>query len=44
MYEDNNEYFLVEIHENKVILKVKRKGWGDVWSLPLKLIKETDNG
>ncbi len=44
IYEDSNEYFLVELYENEVTLKVKREGWSDTWSLPLKLIKETDNG
>jgi len=41
MYHDKeeNEYFLVEVYENKVTLKVKRDGWGDIWSLPLEQVK-----
>jgi hypothetical protein len=42
IYQDNNEYFLIEIWENKVTLKVKRDGWSDIWSLPLQLIKENE--
>lgn len=39
VYEDGNEYFLIEVYEGKVTLKVKRHGWSDTWSLPLKQIK-----
>jgi hypothetical protein len=39
LYSDNGEYFLVEIWEDKVTLKVKRDGWSDIWSLPLKQIR-----
>jgi len=41
MYHDKeeNEYFLVEVYENKVTLKVKRDGWSDIWSLPLEQVK-----
>jgi hypothetical protein len=36
LYADGSgEYFLVEIWEDKVTLKVKRDGWSDTWSLPL---------
>lgn len=36
---EENEYFLIEVYENKVTLKVKRTGWSDTWSLPLKQVK-----
>jgi hypothetical protein len=39
---DEARYYLVEIWDNTVTLKVKAEGWSDTWSLPLKLIKEND--
>ena len=41
---DYNEYFLIDIYEYTidgtiVTLKVKRDGWSDIWSLPLKQVK-----
>jgi hypothetical protein len=41
---DWNEYFLIDIYEDTidgtvVTLKVKRDGWSDIWSLPLKQVK-----
>lgn len=39
IYKDAGEYFLVEIWDNKVTLKVKRNGWSDTWSLPLEETK-----
>jgi hypothetical protein len=49
IYQDGNEYFLIDVYKDTidgdvVTLKVKRNGWSDIWSLPLQLIKETDNG
>jgi len=36
IFQDNNEYFLVEIRtDGKISLKRKVNGWSDVWSLPL---------
>ena len=36
IFQDNNEYFLVEIQtDGKNFLKRKVNGWSDVWSLPL---------
>ena len=39
MFEDEGEYFLVEIYGERVTLKVKRDGWGDIWSLPLEQVR-----
>jgi hypothetical protein len=42
IYQEGFEYYLVDVYENKVTLKVKRNGWSDTWSLPLELIKESE--
>ena len=42
IYKDAGEYFLVEIYEDTVTLKVKREGWSDMWSLPLELERESN--
>lgn len=42
IYKAGSEYYLVEVYEDKVTLKVKRNGWSDIWSLPLELIKESE--
>lgn len=39
IFEDANEYFLIDVYDGKITLKVKRNGWSDTWSLPLKQIK-----
>lgn len=39
IFSDENEYFLVEVYEGKVTLKIKRQGWSDTWSLPVKQVK-----
>jgi hypothetical protein len=44
IFQDENEFFLIDIYENKVTLKVKRAGWSDTWSLPLEQIKGETNG
>lgn len=36
---DEARYYLVEIWDNRVTLKVKEQGWSDTWSLPLKETK-----
>jgi hypothetical protein len=36
IFEDENEYFLVEVYDNKVTLSIKRNGWSDTWSAPIK--------
>ena len=43
IYQDEDEYFLVEIYEDTVTLKVKREGWHDTWSLPLQLERDTND-
>lgn len=48
IYQDEGEYFLVEIYEtpvdgNTVTLKVKREGWHDTWSLPLQLERDIND-
>lgn len=43
IYQDEGEYFLVEVYENTVTLKVKREGWHDTWSLPLQLERDVND-
>lgn len=48
IYQDEGEYFLVEIYKDTidrdvVTLKVKREGWHDTWSLPLQLERDIND-
>jgi hypothetical protein len=38
--ETDNRFYLVELYNGVVTLKVKENGWSDVWSLPIKEIQK----
>jgi len=36
IFQDGEKYYFVEVTaDNRIILKVKENGWGDIWSLPV---------
>ena len=37
VFQDGAQFYLIDIYsEGAITLKVKRDGWSDTWSLPLK--------
>lgn len=40
VYQEGEQYYLVEIYEGQVTLKIKHHGYSDIWSLPIKEITE----
>lgn len=39
IFQDGDRYFLVDITESFISLKIKENGWDDIWSLPIKKVK-----
>ncbi len=36
---ETNQYYLIDIYNDTITLKVKHQGWSDTWSLPLNQVK-----